>query len=261
MAFNETDKDEGAKKQMLDEWEKLASEDPMYWIASKKENWTLEEFYKDDNWYEKKTLLEFLTELGIKLQGKKVLDLGCGMGRIGIQFAKYGAVVFGIDISPEMIHIAQVNLAGIPNMHFQVGDGITLAQYQDRFFDFAWSYITFRHFPSRSVVQGYIKEISRVLKDGGQFLIEGGNFHGWQCFLADDIALRIGLKQTTRLKKIGLQVRPTMGITRYNAFQGVRVPKQTMIEYFQKNKLIVDKIFTYNSYDHMFYMGHKGESH
>lgn len=46
-----------------------------------------------------------LSELGIK--SGKVLDVGCGTGRISIELAKQGYEVVGIDISPKYIELAK----------------------------------------------------------------------------------------------------------------------------------------------------------
>jgi SAM-dependent methyltransferase len=251
------DQDDTVRRQMMEEWEQHAFDDPMYWIASGRTDWTLEEFYEDDSWYYGKTLLEFLTELGIELRGRKVLDLGCGMGRVSVQLARYGAEVFGTDISQEMIRLAQANLAHVPDLHFQVGDGTTLARYHDEFFDVVWSYITFRHIPSLKVILEYLDEIGRVLVPGGKFVIEVGNFRGWQWFVTDSKALRIGLKKTARLRKLGVRVRPVIGLIQYDAFYGVRVPKRLMLQALQSGGLSVDNTLTYDPYDHILYVGHR----
>lgn len=40
------------------------------------------------------------------LQGKKVLDIGCGTGQLSTQFAKRGADVAGVDLSGDMLRVA-----------------------------------------------------------------------------------------------------------------------------------------------------------
>ncbi len=41
------------------------------------------------------------------LAGKEILDMGCGEGELSTQLARLGAKVTGIDISPELIDVAQ----------------------------------------------------------------------------------------------------------------------------------------------------------
>lgn len=47
--------------------------------------------------------IEFLSN--IKLNNKKVLEIGCGYGSLSVYIAKRGSRVTGIDISPEAIKI------------------------------------------------------------------------------------------------------------------------------------------------------------
>ena len=41
--------------------------------------------------------------------GARLLDVGCGSGQFALEFAERGALVMGIDLSPDMIRLAQVN--------------------------------------------------------------------------------------------------------------------------------------------------------
>ena len=50
------------------------------------------------------TLLERLPE---DLAGKRVLDAGCGTGRLAVDIANRGAEVIGVDLSPNLIEIAR----------------------------------------------------------------------------------------------------------------------------------------------------------
>jgi 2-polyprenyl-3-methyl-5-hydroxy-6-metoxy-1,4-benzoquinol methylase len=51
------------------------------------------------------------------MQGKQILDMGCGEGELSTQLARLGARVTGIDISPELIRVAQrrAELDGVQN--------------------------------------------------------------------------------------------------------------------------------------------------
>src|SRR3954471_18825053 len=54
------------------------------------------------------------SKLGAALRpGARVLDVGSGIGGAAFHLARtYGAVVTGIDLSPEMVNIAQERVAG-----------------------------------------------------------------------------------------------------------------------------------------------------
>jgi predicted RNA methylase len=59
------------------------------------------------------------------LEGKTVLDLGCGVGRFAVRAAMAGATVYGYDISPGAIDIARSKVAeaGLEERcHFEAGD-------------------------------------------------------------------------------------------------------------------------------------------
>jgi len=59
------------------------------------------------------------------LEGKTVLDLGCGVGRFALRAASLGAVVHGYDISPSAIEIARAKAAeaGLSERcHFEAAD-------------------------------------------------------------------------------------------------------------------------------------------
>lgn len=70
------------------------------------------------------------------LQGKRVLDLGCGDGRFALGVAPFAANVEGLDPDPEGIAVARKNArkAGIRNAHFAVGAAQRLP-YPDAAFD------------------------------------------------------------------------------------------------------------------------------
>ncbi len=70
----------------------------------------------------RQTLLDQLPD---SLEGRRVLDAGCGTGAFAIEAARRGAVVTAIDISPSLIDIARKRMPatlGPGSIDFHVGD-------------------------------------------------------------------------------------------------------------------------------------------
>jgi ubiquinone/menaquinone biosynthesis C-methylase UbiE len=99
-----------------------------------------------------------------------VLDLGCGVGRANLMFdfREY----HGLDTSTRMLADAiKLNIRhNKDNAFFAMGDGQTLHQYPDNYFDMVFSSTVFLHLKVRTVKR-YAPEIYRVLKPNGFFLV------------------------------------------------------------------------------------------
>jgi len=103
----------------------------------------------------------------------KVLEIGCGVGRLIKHFRESFARVDGVDISEKMIEFAKQYLAdGKQNGELYVNNGCDLQQLPDESYDFVYSTIVFQHIRSISIVKNYFSEIFRVLKPGGYFRIQ-----------------------------------------------------------------------------------------
>jgi SAM-dependent methyltransferase len=125
------------------------------------------------------------TELGGLEQNERVLDVGCGVGRIAVPLTRYlnqEGSYEGFDIYKPLIdwcvkHISKQS----PNFHFQLADiyskqynpagKYTAAEYRLPFdsesFDFVLVTSVFTHMLPHDV-RNYLFEISRVLKVGGR---------------------------------------------------------------------------------------------
>ena len=101
----------------------------------------------------------------------RVLDLGCGVGRIGRYLAPRVHEYWGLDVSGEMIRLAQERLAEFPNVQLVVGDGESLAGVPDAHIDFLFSYLTLHHVP-RAALLHYLDEARRVLVSRGAFWLQ-----------------------------------------------------------------------------------------
>jgi len=104
------------------------------------------------------------------IQGKSVLDAGCGTGIFSIIFARNGAAkVTGIDISEGSLETAKALKAkfDLENASFQKQDMLNLP-FDDESFDIVWAWGTVHHTTDPWKA---ISELIRVLKTGGSILL------------------------------------------------------------------------------------------
>ena len=99
----------------------------------------------------------------------KILEIGCGIGRILIPMSKIFGEAIGVDVSSEMVQLGQKHIANLPNCKILENNGVDLSLFTDNYFDFCCSYIVFQHIPEKKIVEQYISEVSRVLKSKGLF--------------------------------------------------------------------------------------------
>lgn len=101
-------------------------------------------------------------------RGKRLLEIGCGLGTDLLQFAHAGAIVTGVDLSPASIELVRKRFAleGIP-VNAQVADAEHLP-FPDASFDVVYSFGVLHHTPN---TQKSIDEVHRVLRPGGRIII------------------------------------------------------------------------------------------
>ena len=101
-------------------------------------------------------------------RGLKVLEIGCGVGTDGAQFAKAGADYTGVDLTDAAIDLARKGfaLSDLPG-RFLVSDAEKL-DFPDSSFDLVYSHGVLHHTPD---IRAAIREIHRVLKPEGQAMV------------------------------------------------------------------------------------------
>jgi ubiquinone/menaquinone biosynthesis C-methylase UbiE len=113
-----------------------------------------------------------LLQLGGRLDGKRVLEIGCGRG-VGVEviFQRFGAAhVTAIDLDSEMINLAKGRLSAYSSDRLQLSLGeATAINAPAGQFDAVFDFGILHHVPNW---QSAIKEIARVLKPGGLFFFE-----------------------------------------------------------------------------------------
>jgi len=108
--------------------------------------------------------------------GKRVLDLGCGLGNDLSCFARGGAEVVGIDLSEKAVALSRENFAhrGLEGT-FHVMNGEAL-DFPDASFDLVYCHTVLHFTPHPERV---VQEINRVLRPGGTAILMSINRHSW----------------------------------------------------------------------------------
>jgi SAM-dependent methyltransferase len=101
-------------------------------------------------------------------RGLKVLEIGCGIGTDGAQFARAGADYTGIDLTEAAISLARRRfaLSGLKG-DFRVSDAEKL-DFPNDSFDLVYSHGVLHHTPG---IESAVSEIHRVLKPGGRAVV------------------------------------------------------------------------------------------
>jgi ubiquinone/menaquinone biosynthesis C-methylase UbiE len=102
---------------------------------------------------------------------KKVLDLGCGVGRHSILFAQNGFNVDAFDLSESGIEELKKKIGKekLP-IKLMIGDMLSLP-YKNNSFDCLLAYHVVYHTDEKGI-EKIIEEIKRVLKPGGEFFLD-----------------------------------------------------------------------------------------
>jgi SAM-dependent methyltransferase len=158
-------------EKMRADWDQRARENARHYVNTANTQWTDDEFFASG---ERTVAEEILTDLGNVCQGKppagmRVLEIGCGAGRVTRALAKFFGEVHAVDVSGEMIRQAAEALSGHSNAFVYQNNGKDLAVVPEREFDFAFSSIVFQHIPSREVIENYVHEVHRLLRPGALF--------------------------------------------------------------------------------------------
>ncbi len=112
----------------------------------------------------------------------RLLELGCGVGRIGRELTESCGHWTGVDISENMIQHASKRLADRENVSFHKLTGSSLSMLDDNSIDKAYSIAVFCHMDKEDLYL-YLQELHRVIRPGGMIFVETWNLSspvGWR---------------------------------------------------------------------------------
>lgn len=147
-------------------WNDKSKDNPLFWIWSNDDSKSESKFFSTglDSYN--------LITKDIKIEkNMDVLEIGCGVGRITFQFAKYCNLVNGVDICDGYIKLAKEykDKFKISNIDFYDNDGESFDMFADNQFDLIYSFIVFQHIPYEQILINNIKNAYRIIKPNGIF--------------------------------------------------------------------------------------------
>ena len=109
----------------------------------------------------------------------KVLDLGCGNGRL-YEFLQPKEVSYlGIDHNSHLLDLAHKNF---PEAHFQLDDIMDL-KLEEEAFDNVFCIAAFHHIPSKKMRKKVLADLHRSLKPDGIFILTNWNLFQFRYFM------------------------------------------------------------------------------
>jgi SAM-dependent methyltransferase len=110
----------------------------------------------------------------------KVLDIGCGIGRIERVLASRVGAITAIDVSPGMIEEARRRCRGLPNVRFEQCNGRDLAAFADRSFDLVLAIDSFPYLfaADPAIIAQHMRDAARLLRSGGALVIVNFSYRG-----------------------------------------------------------------------------------
>ena len=120
-------------------------------------------------------------------KGDRVLELGCGVARVGRELAPLCGRWQGVDISESMLKVARMRTAHLTNVGFHLLLRTDLAMFAEDVFDKAYAVAVFIHLDKEDVFL-YLRELARVLRPGGMLYFDAWNLAhsvGWKRWMME----------------------------------------------------------------------------
>jgi ubiquinone/menaquinone biosynthesis C-methylase UbiE len=126
-----------------------------------------DDYVEDPESYHQKVVEPNLVRIVGDISGKNILDLGCGQGYFCRLFAKKGATVSGVDVSPELIEKANQRSEGL-HIRYVVSPAEDLFSFAHQSQDIVVSVLATQNMRELDRV---IAEVKRILKDNGRLIL------------------------------------------------------------------------------------------
>ena len=157
--------------QMEKDWDSRAVKNAVSFTTPDMKSCTFSEFFEYGRQQAYTLTHDSFATLAFEPAGKRMLEIGCGIGRLLTGFIEMFTEVWGVDISQEMLNKTS-QMPFYQEIKLIQNNGYDLADIPDNHFDFVFSYNTLPHIPEGWMVSSYLSETHRVLRSGGIFQLQ-----------------------------------------------------------------------------------------
>jgi SAM-dependent methyltransferase len=156
-------------EQVRADWTRLGAEDPLWAVlvadGKRGGGWDVEEFL-DLGRQDVARARRILAGHGLPTTWDRVLDFGCGAGRLSQALAEHADEVVALDVSAPMLETARSLDRSGGCISFVLATDSDLRAFPDGSFDLVFTERVLQHLP-RPVLESYLAEFVRVLRPGG----------------------------------------------------------------------------------------------
>jgi len=220
---------------MSRDWDERARKNAFHYIASWRKEWDLKSFLASGEEDIARLVVPTLERCGVVLAGKRMLEVGCGVGRMTHSFARRFEQVYGFDISHEMLSRARQIHRGETNILWLLSNGVDLACIASDTIDFVFSYLVLQHLPEEPLAMRYIREMLRVLRPGCAFLFQfNGGFAptmNWRGRLAWGILDALWSADCGTLSRVAASAMGLDPAVVGKSWRGATIKTDTIVEY------------------------------
>lgn len=159
MSFEQTRRD----------WARLGASDPLWAVyvapGTRNNNWDVEAFLELGRTDVAKARA-WLDALELPTTWARVLDFGCGAGRLSQALAAHADEVTGVDVAPAMLDTARTLDRTDGRCTFVLNERPDLGIFAEDTFELVYTELVLQHLP-KPLIERYLAEFLRVLRPGG----------------------------------------------------------------------------------------------
>jgi SAM-dependent methyltransferase len=157
------------------EWERFGREEPYFGVLADErfrrdsvDEAALEEFFASGRAQVDEMVARAEAHLGAPPAMSRVMDFGCGVGRLLVALAERAGTVVGVDVSPSMLEEARRNCRARGQENVELVGGLDALAPG---FDLITSHIVFQHIPTAA---GYalLSRLAGLLAPGGVAVVQ-----------------------------------------------------------------------------------------